>query len=403
MSLNDTPLSERIHIAFFGRRNAGKSSLVNAVTGQSVSVVSEKKGTTTDPVYKNMELLPLGPVTIIDTPGFDDDEETIGKLRVEKAVQTLRKTDIAVLVKDSSLPFSETEKTLVSKFENFNIPYIIAQNKCDLLKKFDNKDDNSVFVSAKTLKGINELKEKIASLNSLKEHRRNLLDGIAKKGDTLILVVPIDKAAPKGRLILPQQQVIREALDLGCVAIVTRDTELKQTLDIVKNPSFVICDSQVFSYTASVVPESIPLTSFSILMARYKGFLDTALKGISKISKLTEKSTVVISEGCTHHRQCGDIGTVKIPALIEKFTKVRPIYKFTSGQDFSEEIIKGADLVIHCGGCMLNEREMLFRQNTALNCGVPFTNYGTAIAYMSGILKRSVKDILEYKNTDLDF
>lgn len=400
MSLNDTPLSERVHIAFFGMRNAGKSSLVNAVTRQNVSVVSEKKGTTTDPVYKNMELLPLGPVTIIDTPGFDDDEETLGKLRVEKAVQTLRKTDIAVLVKDSSLPFSETEKKLVSEFEKLNIPYIIAQNKCDLIQHIDSQND-TVFVSAKTGKGITELKEKIASLNLLKTQSRKLLDGIANKGDTLILVVPIDKAAPKGRLILPQQQVIREALDSGCVAVITRDEELEQTLKAIKNPSFVICDSQVFSYTASVVPESIPLTSFSILMARYKGFLDTALKGVTKISKLTEKSKVVISEGCTHHRQCGDIGTVKIPALIEKFTKVRPIYKFTSGQDFSEEIIKDADLVIHCGGCMLNEREMQFRQNIALNCGVPFTNYGTAISYMSGILKRSIKDIPEYRNFDI--
>lgn len=400
MSLNDTPLSERVHIAFFGMRNAGKSSLVNAVTRQNVSVVSEKKGTTTDPVYKNMELLPLGPVTIIDTPGFDDDEETLGKLRVEKAVQTLRKTDIAVLVKDSSLPFSETEKKLVSEFEKLNIPYIIAQNKCDLIQHIDSQND-TVFVSAKTGKGITELKEKIASLNLLKTQSRKLLDGIANKGDTLILVVPIDKAAPKGRLILPQQQVIREALDSGCVAVITRDEELEQTLKAIKNPSFVICDSQVFSYTASVVPESIPLTSFSILMARYKGFLDTALKGVTKISKLTEKNKVVISEGCTHHRQCGDIGTVKIPALIEKFTKVRPIYKFTSGQDFSEEIIKDADLVIHCGGCMLNEREMQFRQNIALNCGVPFTNYGTAISYMSGILKRSIKDIPEYRNFDI--
>lgn len=401
MSLNDTPLSERVHIAFFGMRNAGKSSLVNAVTRQNVSVVSEKKGTTTDPVYKNMELLPLGPVTIIDTPGFDDDEETLGKLRVEKAVQTLRKTDIAVLVKDSSLPFSETEKKLVSEFEKLNIPYIIAQNKCDLIQNINSQNGNTVFVSAKTGKGITELKEKIASLNLLKTQSRKLLDGIANKGDTLILVVPIDKAAPKGRLILPQQQVIREALDSGCVAVITRDEELEQTLKAIKNPSFVICDSQIFSYTASVVPESIPLTSFSILMARYKGFLDTALKGVTKISKLTEKSKVVISEGCTHHRQCGDIGTVKIPALIEKFTKVRPIYKFTSGQDFSEEIIKDADLVIHCGGCMLNEREMQFRQNIALNCGVPFTNYGTAISYMSGILKRSIKDIPEYRNFDI--
>ena len=401
MSLNDTPLAERVHIAFFGMRNAGKSSLVNAVTGQNVSIVSEKKGTTTDPVYKNMELLPLGPVTIIDTPGFDDDEETLGKLRVEKAVHTLRKTDIAVLVKDSSLPFSETEKTLVSEFEKLNVPYIIAQNKCDLIQNINSQNGNTVFVSAKTGKGITELKEKIASLNLLKTQSRKLLDGIANKGDALILVVPIDKAAPKGRLILPQQQVIREALDSGCVAVITRDEELEQTLKTVNNPSFVICDSQVFSYTASVVPESIPLTSFSILMARYKGFLDTALKGVTKISKLTEKSKVIISEGCTHHRQCGDIGTVKIPALIEKFTKVRPKYKFTSGQDFSEEIIKDADLVIHCGGCMLNEREMQFRQNIALNCGVPFTNYGTAISYMSGILKRSIKDIPEYRNFDI--
>ncbi len=400
MSLNDTPLAERVHIAFFGMRNAGKSSLVNAVTRQNVSIVSEKKGTTTDPVYKNMELLPLGPVTIIDTPGFDDDEETLGKLRVEKAVHILRKTDIAVLVKDSSLPFSETEKTLVSEFEKLNVPYIIAQNKCDLIQNI-NSQNGTVFVSAKTGKGITELKEKIASLNLLKTQSRKLLDGIANKGDTLILVVPIDKAAPKGRLILPQQQVIREALDSGCVAVITRDEELEQTLKAIKNPSFVICDSQVFSYTASVVPESIPLTSFSILMARYKGFLDTALKGVTKISKLTEKSKVVISEGCTHHRQCGDIGTVKIPALIEKFTKVRPKYKFTSGQDFSEEIIKDADLVIHCGGCMLNEREMQFRQNIALNCGVSFTNYGTAISYMSGILKRSIKDIPEYRNFDI--
>ena len=401
MSLNDTPLAERVHIAFFGMRNAGKSSLVNAVTRQNVSIVSEKKGTTTDPVYKNMELLPLGHVTIIDTPGFDDDEETLGKLRVEKAVHTLRKTDIAVLVKDSSLPFSETEKTLVSEFEKLNVPYIIAQNKCDLIQNINSQNGNTVFVSAKTGKGITELKEKIASLNLLKTQSRKLLDGIANKGDTLILVVPIDKAAPKGRLILPQQQVIREALDSGCVAVITRDEELEQTLKTVNNPSFVICDSQVFSYTASVVPESIPLTSFSILMARYKGFLDTALKGVTKISKLTEKSKVIISEGCTHHRQCGDIGTVKIPALIEKFTKVRPKYKFTSGQDFSEEIIKDADLVIHCGGCMLNEREMQFRQNIALNCGVPFTNYGTAISYMSGILKRSIKDIPEYRNFDI--
>ncbi len=391
MSLNNTPNSERVHIGFFGMRNAGKSSLVNAVTGQSLSVVSDVKGTTTDPVTKAMELLPLGPVVIIDTPGIDD-EGDLGALRVKKARQVLAKTDIAVLVTDATKELSDFDKQLISYFEEAKIPYIIAYNKCDLHKTGDSPlsyTENEICVSALTGEGVNELKEKIAALNPKTEEKFIVAD-LLTKGDIVVLVTPIDESAPKGRLILPQQNTIREIIDHGCIAVVCQPEELKQTLDALKNPPrLVITDSQVFGKVAKILPDNIPLTSFSILFARYKGELEELVRGASLLSKLKKSDKILISEGCTHHRQCNDIGTVKMPGWIESFSGVKPEYHFTSGGEFPEDLSEYA-LIVHCGGCMLNEKEMKRRISAAKATGVPIVNYGVAIANMHGILKQAL-------------
>ena len=391
MGLNDTPQAERVHIGFFGMRNAGKSSLVNAVTGQQLSVVSEVKGTTTDPVTKAMELLPLGPVVIIDTPGFDD-EGDLGEMRVKKTRQTLNRVDAAVLVVDSTVGKSDADLLLIKLFKEKNIPYIVAYNKCDLAVA-DFSD--GMAVSAKANKGINELKERLAVLAKTEAPKGKICSDLVAQGDFVLLVVPIDSSAPKGRLILPQQQTIRDLLEAGATAIVVRDTELEATLNRLENKvSLVITDSQIFEKVAKIVPESIRLTSFSILMARYKGFLAEAVRGAQAIENLKNGDRVLISEGCTHHRQCEDIGTVKIPNWLRKYTGADITIETTSGRDFSEDLSRYS-LIIHCGGCMLNAREMSYRRKTASDEKIPFTNYGTAIAYMKGILSRSVEVIPE--------
>ena len=388
MSLNSTPSSERIHIGFFGVRNAGKSSLVNAVTNQELAVVSDTPGTTTDPVTKAMELLPLGPVVIIDTPGFDD-EGALGELRVKKTSQVLNRVDIAVLVTDITKPLCECENELIDLFKSKNIPYLIVGNKCDL--SLTAPDGDRFAVSAAEKSNIHELREKIASLVETKDQTHRIVGDIIGENDLAVLVVPIDKAAPKGRLILPQQMVIRDILESGGCASVIRETELAYTLKtLVSKPKIVITDSQVFAKVNKDTPDDIMLTSFSILMARYKGFLETAVKGAAEISKLKDGDRILISEGCTHHRQCGDIGSVKLPALLRKTTGKRIEIELSSGKEFPEELDRFA-MVIHCGGCMLNEREMLYRMRTAVDNGVPFTNYGVAIAYMNGILARSLE------------
>ena len=390
MGLNETPLAQRIHIGFFGRRNAGKSSLVNAITGQQMSVVSDVKGTTTDPVYKAMELLPLGPVVIIDTPGFDD-EGLLGEKRVQRTRQILNKTDCAVLVVDATQPMQSTEQQLLELFRQKEIPYLVVYNKLDQLEKQPAEEPNSMAVSAATGQNIHALKERIATLIKTDEISRPLVADLIEPGDVVVLVVPIDKAAPKGRLILPQQQVIRDLLDAGALAMVTRDTELEQTLTkLAQPPALVITDSQVFGTVKEIVPSEIPLTSFSILMARYKGFLDTAVQGVCAIDQLQDGDKILISEGCTHHRQCDDIGTVKIPTWLRKHTQKELQIETSSGRDFPENLSQ-YKLVIHCGGCMLNEREVRYRQKCAEDAGVPFINYGITIAYMQGILKRSVQ------------
>lgn len=394
MSLNDTPQSERIHIGFFGRRNAGKSSIVNAITNQQMSVVSDVKGTTTDPVTKAMEFLPLGPVVIIDTPGIDDEGE-LGKMRVKRTKQVLNRVDVAILVVDSQQGMSELDNELVDIFIQKKIPYIIALNKCDITDCCDMP--NSVSVSAKNRTNIELLKEKIAIIAKLKTNNNKICSDIISKGDIVVLVVPIDSSAPKGRLILPQQQTIREILDSEAIAVVTREYELEATLKrLGAKPSLVITDSQVFENVAKIVPNEIPLTSFSILMARYKGFLDTAVKGACVIKDLADGDAILISEGCTHHRQCEDIGTVKLPKMLKKYTDKNLTIEISSGREFPEDLTKYS-LIIHCGGCMLNEREMNYRKKTAEDSNVPFTNYGTAIAYMKGILSRS---IMPLKNSD---
>lgn len=393
MSLNSTPSGERLHIGFFGLRNAGKSSLVNAVTGQSLSVVSDVKGTTTDPVKKAMELLPLGPVVIIDTPGIDDEGE-LGGLRVKKAMESLSKTDIAVLVTDSIKELSETEKALIGRFREKNIPYIIAFNKSDLLISECSLKENEIYVSALRGKNINELKELIGRLSDKNKKERPIVRDLLREGDKVVLVIPIDKAAPKGRLILPQQMTIRDILDSGAVAITCRDTELSETLCAFKDePQLVITDSQAFGKVSELVPEDIPLTSFSILMARYKGDLNSLVEGAAVLSKLEDGDKVLISEGCTHHRQCNDIGTVKMPQWIEKFSGSRPEFHFTSGGEFPEDL-SSYRLVVHCGGCMLNEKEMKSRMEKCRIQNVPIVNYGVAIAHMNGILKRSLQPLM---------
>ncbi len=388
MSLNDTPSSERVHIGFFGRRNAGKSSVVNAVTGQELSVVSDVKGTTTDPVTKAMELLPLGPVVIIDTPGFDD-VGTLGEMRVRKTKQILNRTDIAVLVVDNSTGLSDTDKQLIGIFKEKNIPYITVFNKSDIAGKSD-CTENEIAVSAVEKVNIHELKEMMAHLVKRDGDEKVLVGDLLSEGDLVVLVTPIDESAPKGRMILPQVQAIRDILDANAVNIVTKETQLAETLrKIGTKPRMVITDSQAFGMVSRIVPDDIPLTSFSILMARYKGFLETAVRGASAIRKLQDGDTVLISEGCTHHRQCGDIGSVKLPALLKKTTGKSLNIELSSGREFPEDL-SPYKLVIHCGGCMLNEREMVYRRKNAEDQGVPFTNYGIALAMMNGILKRSL-------------
>ncbi len=389
MSLNNTVSSERIHIGFFGLRNAGKSSIVNAVTGQNLSVVSDVKGTTTDPVKKAMELLPLGPVVIIDTPGVDDEGE-LGKLRIKRAKQALNYTDIAVLVADATKGLQSGDDELVSFFKAKNIPYIIAFNKADLLSEVPVSRENEIYVSALNGTNINELKNNIAQKAKGWESGKKIVADLIEPNDLVVLVVPIDESAPKGRLILPQQQVIREVIECGATAVVCRDTELKNTLaSLAEKTKLVITDSQVFGKVSADIPEDIPLTSFSILFVRYKGDLKLAVHGAAMLDKLKDGDRILISEGCTHHRQCNDIGTVKMPGWIKNHTKKDLIFDFTSGNEFPDDL-SAYSLIVHCGGCMLNAREMQYRTGFAEDCGVPITNYGIAIAHMHGILKRSV-------------
>lgn len=398
MGMNQTPASERVHISFFGKRNAGKSSVINAVTGQDLSIVSSVMGTTTDPVYKTMELLPLGPVMIIDTPGIDDEGE-LGALRVRKSYQVLNKTDIAILVIDSTIGKTEEEFALIHRFHKKKIPYLVVYNKIDLLSNEEIKDlamsvrPGEVLVSASSNMNIYELKEKIASLKPEDTHKYPLIQDLIEPLDLVILVVPIDKAAPKGRLILPQQQTIRDILERGALSLVVRDTELKDTLEHFRaqgiRPRLVVTDSQAFARVSRDTPEDITLTSFSILFARYKGELETQLKGVSSLSSLEDGGRILISEGCTHHRQCGDIGTSKIPDWIRNYTGKKPVFEFTSGTEFPEDV-SSYKMVVHCGGCMLNEREMKYRIACCQDQGVPITNYGILIAQVTGILKRSL-------------
>lgn len=397
MSLNDTPSGERLRISFFGKRNAGKSSLVNAVTGQELAVVSDTLGTTTDPVSKAMELLPLGPVVITDTPGFDDSGE-LGELRVRKTKQILNKTDIAVLVTDASRELDASEQELIDIFKNKNIPYIVVKNKMDLLKDADSqavsyeKDASGViYVSATEKTNIYELKELIGKSVSTDGPTVRLVGDVISPGQMIVLVIPIDESAPKGRLILPQQQAIRDILESGAYSISTRETELAELLSKMNpKPDLVITDSQAFELVSSIVPKDIKLTSFSILMARYKGFLDTAVVGAKAIDSLKDGDKVLISEGCTHHRQCGDIGTVKIPRFLKQKTGKELEIVTSSGTEFPEDLSEFS-LIIHCGGCMLTSREMIYRMKCAEDAGIPFTNYGVAIAYMKGILPRSLE------------
>ncbi|MBO4681640.1 MAG: [FeFe] hydrogenase H-cluster maturation GTPase HydF [Clostridiales bacterium] len=390
MSLNDTPSGERIHIGFFGRRNAGKSSLVNKVTNQDLAVVSDTKGTTTDPVMKAMELLPLGPVVIIDTPGFDDEGE-LGEKRISKTRLILNKVDVAVLVIDLEEDFGDTEKKLIALFKEKGIPYITVYNKADLREKLPLLRENEICVSSVTGQNVNELREMIGNLGSAKQEGEPLISDLIDAGDTVILVIPIDSSAPKGRIILPQQQVLREVLDKNAKAYITQDTELASAIaDLKEKPKLVVTDSQAFGKVAPVVPKDIMLTSFSILMARHKGFLKSAVKGVKAIDTLEDGDTVLISEGCTHHRQCEDIGTYKIPKWLGEYTGKKINIETTSGLSFADDLSK-YKMIIHCGGCMLNDREMRYRTKCAEDAGIPMTNYGTAIAYMKGILKRSLE------------
>ena len=398
MGMNQTPASERVHISFFGKRNAGKSSVINAVTGQDLAIVSSVMGTTTDPVYKTMELLPLGPVMVIDTPGIDDEGE-LGALRVRKSYQVLNKTDIAILVIDSTAGKGEEELELIHRFHKKGIPYLIVYNKIDLLSTEKIKDlamsvrAGEVLVSASDGMNIQELKEKIASLKPEDTHKYPLIQDLIDPLDLVILVVPIDKAAPKGRLILPQQQTIRDILERGALSLVVRDTELKSTLDhfLAQGvcPKLVVTDSQAFARVSKAVPENITLTSFSILFSRYKGELEIQLKGIAALSSIEDGDRILIAEGCTHHRQCGDIGTCKMPEWIRNYTRKKPVFEFTSGTEFPDDV-SSYKMVVHCGGCMLNEREMKYRIACCQDQGVPITNYGILIAQVTGILKRSL-------------
>ena len=395
MSLNNTPASERIHIGIFGKRNAGKSSVINAITGQSIAIVSDVKGTTTDPVIKTMELLPLGPVVIIDTPGLDD-IGTLGQLRIQKAYQMLNKTDIAIVVIDASIGITEEDKKILDRIKEKDIPYIVVWNKIDLLSHLSEKEqaipaEKQIQISTKTGENILALKKLIAKQAPHSKIVRPLISDLLNPGDFVVLVVPIDSSAPKGRLILPQQQTIRDILDSGSTAIVVKDTELKETIQKLGHlTKLVITDSQVFQQVVAILPPEIPLTSFSILFARYKGNLKTLANGAKALDTLDNEDTILISEGCTHHRQCNDIGTVKLPRLIQKHTGKKINFAFTSGTEFPEDL-SPYRMIIHCGGCMLNEREMKYRLKCAEDQHVPITNYGTAIAHMNNILTRSLE------------
>ena len=403
MGMNQTPASERVHISFFGRRNAGKSSVINAITGQDLAIVSSVKGTTTDPVYKTMELLPLGPVMIIDTPGIDDEGE-LGALRVKKSYQVLNKTDIAILIVDSTTGKTDADYALISRFIHKKIPYLIVYNKIDLLTDQEVYDlafstrKEEVMVSVAANMNIHELKEKIASMKPEDSHKYPLIGDLINPEDLVILVVPIDKAAPKGRLILPQQQTIRAVLERGGLSLVVRDTELKSTLEFFRSrgikPKLVVTDSQAFARVSKDTPEDITLTSFSILFSRYKGELDAQLLGANALSTVKDGDRILISEGCTHHRQCDDIGTYKLPKWIREYTGKEPVFEFTSGTEFPDDVTS-YKMVIHCGGCMLNEREMKYRIACCQDQNVPITNYGIAIARMTGILKRSLEPFPE--------
>ena len=391
MSLNDVVSAERLHIGFFGLRNAGKSSVVNAVTGQELSLVSDVKGTTTDPVKKAMELLPLGPVVIVDTPGIDD-EGTLGEMRVKKTKQVLNYIDIAVLVVDSTVGLQQADREMLTLFESKKIPFVVAYNKSDLFAENVRLDDNTILVSAKNGTNINELKNKIASAVKVQNENKKVVGDLLKAGDVVVLVTPIDSAAPKGRLILPQQMTVRDILDAGAIPVVTRETELEVTLNVLKEPpKMVITDSQAFGFVSKITGD-IPLTSFSILMARYKGSLESAIKGAEKMRNLNDGDTILISEGCTHHRQCGDIGTQKLPKWLKEYSGKELNFRFTSGKDFPEDLT-GISLVIHCGGCMLTEREMQYRRRFCEENNVPITNYGTAIAQINGILEKSLRPV----------
>ena len=389
MGLNSTPNANRVHISFFGLRNAGKSSLVNAVTNQDIAVVSNVKGTTTDPVSKSMELLPLGPVLITDTPGFDDEGE-LGEKRVQKTMQVLSKTDIAVLVSDATRDLCDLEKELIEVFKAKKIPYVIAFNKCDIGKAHSKNEKNVIYTSATEKVNIEEFKNLLASFNNSNDEKRLLGDLISKE-DVVVLITPIDESAPKGRMILPQVQAIRDILDSDAICVVTKENTYEKTLQILGDRvKLAVCDSQVFDLINKLTPPEIKLTSFSILMARFKGYLKEAFESIKVIDSIKDDDVILISEGCSHHRQCGDIGTVKLPNLIKKYTGKNPVFEFTQGTEFPNGLEKYS-LVIHCGGCMLNEREVQSRMETSLNKRVPFSNYGIAIAYMNGIIKRSTE------------
>ena len=412
MGLNDTPSGNRIHIGFFGRRNAGKSSLVNAVTGQDTAVVSDMKGTTTDPVSKAMELLPLGPVMIVDTPGIDDEGE-LGKLRIQKTKQVLNRTDLAVLVVDGAEGMNTVDEELIALFQANEVPYLIVFNKMDIglaesvrnlldkphEEKADRKEmlptDALIAVSALKQQNINELKERMAHFIKTDDGRFRIVADLIHPMDIIVLVIPVDESAPKGRLILPQQQVIRDILEAGAVCVAVKDTELEETLKkLGQKPYMVITDSQAFARVSKETPEDVLLTSFSILMARYKGYLDTAVRSVTVLDRIADGDRILISEGCTHHRQCGDIGTVKLPNWICRYTGKKPQFTFTSGTGFPEDL-SDFKLIIHCGACMLHEREVRYRMKCAADQNIPFTNYGISIAYMNGILKRSVEMLPE--------
>ena len=386
MSLNDTPKGERLHIGIFGRRNAGKSSVINAITNQNVAIVSDVKGTTTDPVYKAMELLPIGPVMIIDTPGIDDEGE-LGKERVKASYRVLNKCDVALLVVDFKNGLSHEDKMLIDTIKGKNIPFVLVYNKCDNGEKCD----GGISVSAKKKINIDLLKEEIVKAAKVTTNERRLIGDLIEKGDTVLLVVPIDSAAPKGRLILPQQQTIRDILDSDGVCIVVKEDKVKEAVEKYE-PSLVVCDSQIFGKVKNDVPENVPLTSFSILFARYKGELGANIEGIKRLDNLNDGDIVLVSEGCTHHRQCGDIGTVKMPMWIKKHTGKDVKFEFTSGGEFPEDLSRFA-LVVHCGACMLNEKEMKYRIACSKDANVPIVNYGMAIAHMNGILERSLQPL----------